>query len=87
MVSWVESKTKKWVLEKIGYVFDVENTMAERKIRLFGLIGRNSMENKLIQEKMDYGRPAPKGQTCKYLVPGFEGKDKAGRGGRIPNRD
>ena len=52
-VSWVESKTNKWVLEKIGSVLMLRKSMAERKMRFFGHIVRNNgMEKRLMQGKV-----------------------------------
>ena len=52
-VSWVERKTNKRVLEKIGSVFMLRKSMAERKIRFFGhIVRKNGMEKRLMQGKV-----------------------------------
>ena len=61
-VSWVERKTNKWVLEKIGSVLMLRKSMAERKIRFFGhIVRKNGMEKRLMQGKVEgkrrRGRP------------------------------
>ena len=54
MVSWVERKTNKWVLDKIGSVFILGKSMAERQMRFFGhIVRKNSMEKRLIQGKLE----------------------------------
>ena len=62
-VSWMERKTNKWVLEKIGSVLMLRKSMSERKMRFFGHIDRkNGIEKRLMQGKMEgkrrRGRPA-----------------------------
>ena len=61
-VSWVESKTNKWVLEEIGSVLMLRKSMAERKMRFFGhIVRKNGMEKRLMQGKVEgtrrRGRP------------------------------
>ena len=61
-VSWVERKTNKWVLEKIGSVLMLRKSMAERKMRFFGhIVRKNGMEKRLMQGKVEgkrrRGRP------------------------------
>ena len=61
-VSWVERKTNKWVLEKIGSVRMLRKSMAERKMRFFGhIVRKNGMEKRLMQGKVEgkrrRGRP------------------------------
>ena len=52
-VSWEQTKTNKWVLDKIGYVFILRTSMAERN-RIFGhIVQKNSMEKRLMQGKME----------------------------------
>ena len=62
-VSWTESKTNKWVLEKIGSVLILRKSMSERKMRFFGhIVRKNGMEKRLTQGNMKgkrrMGRPA-----------------------------
>ena len=61
-VSWVERKTNKWVVEKIGSVLMLRKSMAERKMRFFGqVVRKNGMEKRLMQGKVEgkrrRGRP------------------------------
>ena len=58
-VSWVERKTNKWVLEKIGPVLMLRKSMAERKMRFFGhIVRKNGMEKRLMQGKVEGKRTA-----------------------------
>ena len=48
-VSWVDRKTNKWVLKKIGSVLMLRNSMAERKMRFFGHIDRKNGMEKILR--------------------------------------
>ena len=53
-VSWMERKTKKWVLIKIGSVLMLRNNMAEREMRFFDhIVRKNGMEKSSMQGKME----------------------------------
>ena len=65
------------MLEKIGSVWMLRNSMSERKMRFFGhIVRKNGMEKRLMQGKMEGKRR--RGQTSIDLVPGFERIDQAG---------
>ena len=50
-------ETNKLVLEKIGSVLTLRNSLAERKMRLFGhIVRKNGMKNRLMRGKMEGNR-------------------------------
>ena len=62
-VSWVDKRTNKWVLQKIGRSLMFRKGIVERKMRFFGHVcRRNGLEKRIIQgmveKKRKRGRPA-----------------------------
>ena len=71
-VSWMERKTNKWVLEKIGSVLMLRKSMSERNIRFFDhMVRKNGMEKRLMQWKMEGKR-----RRADQQLPGFERMDQ-----------
>ena len=88
-VAWMERKTNKCVMEKIGSVLMLRMSMAERKVRFFGhIVRKNGMEKRLTQRKREGKRRRDRPASCSNdLVPEFKIIDQAGHGCCIRNDD